>query len=626
MEALANLVYLAAAACFIVGLKRLSSPATARFGNTLASFGMLIAIVATLAFNQILTWDVIIAGMIIGSLIGVLFARKVQMTAMPQMVALLNGFGGGASALVASAEFIRFLSSGAEVPVNVGVSIQLSVLVGGLTFSGSLVAFAKLQELVTGRAVTYPLQKTLNAALLLGTVALVTALLIAPHQPTLFYVLVGISLLLGVLSVIPIGGADMPVVISLLNSYSGIAAAMTGFVINNEGLIISGALVGASGLILTNIMCKAMNRSLANVLFGAFGTGVSAAAEAEGVAGDRVARSVSHEDAAMMLGYAERVVIAPGYGLAVAQAQHEVRVLADLLAKRGVDVKYAIHPVAGRMPGHMNVLLAEANVPYDQLYDMDQINPEFDRTDVAVIIGANDVVNPDARKIDGRAGRHADSGCRSVEARRGAEAKHAAGIRGCGKPSLLRSQDVHAVRRCQGIGQEAGRRSEEARVGWSIARVGRVWLGAPVISCLRVGDQSPFGPRTTRTRCVAPSSARGISRSVSRQRFAVELQARDAAADPVRILDRDLVARRAVAEDDLEAPPGPRHAGIEDQRRAAQAEAEDPLEARPIHPSGRAGVPGPAAAPDVRRLGVDVGGRRRTAPPCSDERRRACSA
>ncbi len=401
MAALVNLVYLAAAACFIVGLKRLSSPATARSGNTLASVGMLVAIVATLVFNQILNWPMIIAGLVIGSAIGALFARTVQMTAMPQMVALLNGFGGGASALVASAEFTRLLSAGAEVPINVGVSIQLSVLIGALTFSGSLIAFGKLQELVTGRAVTYPLQKTVNALLLIGMAALVSWLVIAPQNSTFFIVLVGLSLLLGVLSGMPIGGAYLPVVISLLNSYSGIAAALTGFVINNEGLIISGALVGASGLILTNIMCKAMNRSLTNVLFGAFGTGATAGAQVAGGDGDRVARSVSHEDAAMMLAYADLVVVAPGYGLAVAQAQHEVRELADMLAKKGVEVKYAIHPVAGRMPGHMNVLLAEANVPYDKLYDMDQINPEFDRTDVAVVIGANDVVNPDARKSTG---------------------------------------------------------------------------------------------------------------------------------------------------------------------------------------------------------------------------------
>jgi NAD(P) transhydrogenase subunit beta len=396
--ALAKLAYLAAAVLFIVGLKRLSSPATARSGNRLAALGMLIAIVATLAFEGILTWRLILVGAIIGSTVGAVFARSVKMTAMPQMVALLNGFGGGASQLVASAELLRLLRDGSEVPVNVGVSVQLSVVIGAVTFAGSLVAFGKLQELVTGRAVTYPFQKTVNAVLLATILSLAAWLVVEPQVGWPFILLSGLGLVLGVLSVVPIGGADMPVVISLLNSYSGIAAAMTGFAINNEGLIISGALVGASGIILTNIMCRAMNRSLTNVLFGAFGA-AGGAEEGAGpaAAGDRTVRSVTHEDAAMMLAYARQVVVAPGYGLAVAQAQHEVRELADLLEKRNVVVKYAIHPVAGRMPGHMNVLLAEANVPYDKLYDMDQINPEFERTDVSLIIGANDVVNPAAR-------------------------------------------------------------------------------------------------------------------------------------------------------------------------------------------------------------------------------------
>jgi NAD(P) transhydrogenase subunit beta len=358
---------------------------------------MLIAIVVTLVFQEILGWREIIIGMIVGSLVGGIFARTVKMTGMPQMVALLNGFGGGASALVASAEYSRYLEAGQGIPLNFGVAIQLSVLIGTLTFTGSLIAFGKLQELVTGKAVTYPLQKTLNALLLIGTLGLAVWLMIDPNNPVAFAgVLVGAALL-GVTSVIPIGGADMPVVISLLNSYSGIAAAMTGFVINNEGLIISGALVGASGLILTNIMCRAMNRSLANVLFGAFGATVAEIGGPDGAPGDLTVRSLTHEDAATMLAYARQVVFTPGYGLAVAQAQHEVRELADMLQDRGVQVKYAIHPVAGRMPGHMNVLLAEADVPYDQLYDMDQINPEFTQTDVSVVIGANDVVNPVAR-------------------------------------------------------------------------------------------------------------------------------------------------------------------------------------------------------------------------------------
>ncbi len=395
MIALIKLIYLGAAVCFILGLKRLSHPATARSGNMLAALGMLVAIVATLFDQEILTFPVIIAGIVVGSAVGATFARTVKMTAMPQMVALLNGFGGGASALVAGAEFLR-LQGGVATPINIAITIQLSVLIGSVTFSGSLIAFGKLQELVTGRAVTYPVQKTLNALLFASVLGLI-AWLVVSGQPVPFIVLVGLALLLGVLSVIPIGGADMPVVISLLNSYSGIAAAMTGFVISNSGLIISGALVGASGLILTRIMCKAMNRSLANVLFGAFGSGATEVAAGPAGALERPIKQISAEDASTLLAFARQVVFVPGYGLAVAQAQHVVRELADLLEKRGVEVKYAIHPVAGRMPGHMNVLLAEADVPYDKLFDMDQINPEFDRTDVSVVIGANDVVNPAAR-------------------------------------------------------------------------------------------------------------------------------------------------------------------------------------------------------------------------------------
>ena len=396
MSPLAQLLYLVGAVAFITGLKRLSSPATARSGNLVAAVGMLIAIVVTLVYGGILSFQWIVIGIVVGSGIGAIFARTVKMTDMPQMVALLNGFGGGASALVASAEYLRYQGGVEGLPLNVGISIQLSVLIGAVTFSGSLIAFGKLQGLVTGRAVTYPLQKTVNAVLFLGTLALLVMLVMHPERSDLFWGLMAISLVLGVLSVIPIGGADMPVVISLLNSYSGLAAAMTGFVINNEGLIISGALVGASGLILTNIMCKAMNRSLANVLFGAFGAGGGTAAIA-GPGGDKTVRQISVEDAATMLAYARSVIVVPGYGLAVAQAQHDIRELADLIEARGGEVKYAIHPVAGRMPGHMNVLLAEANVPYDKLRDMDQINPEFERCDVALVVGANDVVNPDAR-------------------------------------------------------------------------------------------------------------------------------------------------------------------------------------------------------------------------------------
>jgi NAD(P) transhydrogenase subunit beta len=397
MDAFIKLFYLGAAVLFIVGLKRLSSPATARSGNAIASVGMLIAIVATAVFTDILSWTMVVIGLIVGSLIGGIVAKTVKMTSMPEMVALLNGFGGGASALVAGAEFLSPVSHvGVGAPFHINLTVGLSVLVGSLTFSGSLVAFAKLQELVTGRAVTYPLQKTLNALLLAVTAGAIVWLVVRPENVWVFVALAGLAFVLGILSVIPIGGADMPVVISLLNSYSGIAAAMTGFVINNEGLVVSGALVGAAGLILTNIMCKAMNRSLTNVLFGAFGSQVAQIGPA-GAAGDKTYREVTHEDCATMMAYARQVVVAPGYGLAVAQAQHEVRELAEGLEKRGVEVKYAIHPVAGRMPGHMNVLLAEANVPYDKLADMDTINPEFDRTDVVLVIGANDVVNPAAR-------------------------------------------------------------------------------------------------------------------------------------------------------------------------------------------------------------------------------------
>jgi len=388
--------YLVAATLFIIGLKRLSSPKTARSGNVLGATGMLIAVAVTLFDREILSFTWIIAGLVLGGLAGAILARTVKMTAMPQMVGLLNGFGGAASALVAGDEYLRFASGATATTADVQITIMLSVLVGTVTFSGSMVAFAKLQELVTGRAVTYPLQKTINALLGLAIVALGVYLIPADPAPGLFATFAVLCLVLGVLLVIPIGGADMPVVIALLNSYSGIAAAATGFVLHNNVLIISGALVGASGLILTNIMCRAMNRSLTNVLFGAFGAtpvAVGAGAAMDG----RTVKDISPEDAAILLAYSRSVIFVPGYGLAVSQAQHNVRELAELLEQRGVDVKYAIHPVAGRMPGHMNVLLAEANVPYDKLYEMERINPEFERTDVAVVIGANDVVNPAAR-------------------------------------------------------------------------------------------------------------------------------------------------------------------------------------------------------------------------------------
>ena len=398
--ALVELSYLLAAALFILGLKRLSSPATAVGGNRLSGLGMLIAIVVTLFDRAIVSYEVIVAGLLVGGALGIWLARAVKMTAMPQMVALLNGMGGGASLLVGGSEFLRSELVGQQLPLDTSITIQLSILIGAVTLSGSLVAFAKLQELMTGRPITFPLQKPVNALAFLAIVALSVHQVRVPESLLWpFYLMCGLSLLLGLLLVVPIGGADMPVVIALLNSYSGLAAAMTGFVIRNDVLIISGALVGSSGIILSQIMCKAMNRSLGNVLFGAFGSagGAISAKSAEGL----TVRQVTPEDAAVQLAYARSVIVVPGYGLAVAQAQHLVRELADLVESRGGEVKYAIHPVAGRMPGHMNVLLAEANVPYNQLYDMDQINGEFERTDVALVVGANDVVNPAARTDPG---------------------------------------------------------------------------------------------------------------------------------------------------------------------------------------------------------------------------------
>ncbi|MBD2355556.1 NAD(P)(+) transhydrogenase (Re/Si-specific) subunit beta [Tolypothrix sp. FACHB-123] len=392
-----QLTYLVAASLFILGLKKLGSPATARNGNVVAAVGMLLAIVATMLDQHVLNYEMILLGLAIGSGIGAIAAYKVQMTEMPQMVGLLNGLGGAASALVAVAEFWRLLDSGSSIPLDVNISMLLDVLIGGVTFTGSFLAFAKLQGLISGSPITFPFQQPFNL-LLLGAYIIGSAyLIVTPDSLPIFLAVVAVSLILGVMFVIPIGGGDMPVVISLLNSLSGVAASAAGFVVMNNMLIIAGALVGASGLILTEIMCKAMNRSLFSVLFSAFGTGGAAAGAAAGGAIDQTVRSIDPEEGAMMLGYARSVVIVPGYGMAVAQAQHSVRELADQLERMGVDVKYAIHPVAGRMPGHMNVLLAEANVAYTQLYDMDDINPQFEQADVALVIGANDVVNPAAR-------------------------------------------------------------------------------------------------------------------------------------------------------------------------------------------------------------------------------------
>ncbi|MDS3859971.1 NAD(P)(+) transhydrogenase (Re/Si-specific) subunit beta [Thermosynechococcaceae cyanobacterium BACA0444] len=397
-----ELSYLAAAALFIIGLKQLGSPATARNGNRLAAVGMLVAVVVTLIDRQVVSFEMILLAMALGSAIGVVLAYRVAMTDMPQMVGILNGLGGAASALVAMGEFWRLVTTGETLTTSSLVTILLGVLIGGITLTGSLVAFAKLQGLIPGSPVRFPLQQAVNAALVIAFLAGSAYLFVDPNQLPLFWGLTAVASVIGVLMVIPIGGADMPVVVSLLNSLSGVAASAAGFVVGNSMLIIAGALVGASGLILTQIMCKAMNRSLLNVLFSGFGSGPAVGATTGSGAGtQQPVRTLEAEEGAMMLGYAKSVVIIPGYGMAVAQAQHSVKELADQLERLGVDVKYAIHPVAGRMPGHMNVLLAEANVPYPQLRDMDDINPEFEHVDVALVIGANDVVNPAARSNPG---------------------------------------------------------------------------------------------------------------------------------------------------------------------------------------------------------------------------------
>jgi NAD(P) transhydrogenase subunit beta len=393
---LVQFAYLVAAVLLILGMRNLSSAKTAPQGNLIASLGMLVAIVATLLVQGVVDYVVIFAGIVVGSGIGLVLAQRIEMTAMPQMVALLNGFGGGASALVATAEFLSYQRSGTAPEGVVPYAIVAGVLIGCITFTGSLIAFAKLQELMRGAAITYPLQNISNLLMGIAVIALGAMVVMDSSVVGPYWILTGLSLMLGILLVIPIGGADMPVVISLLNSYSGLAACATGFVLGNSGLVISGSLVGASGIILTKIMCDAMNRSLANVLFSAFGAGADGAGPvAEGDQG--TAKGYTPEDAAVIFANARSVIIVPGYGMAVAQAQHAVRELGDLLQASGIRVQYAIHPVAGRMPGHMNVLLAEADVPYEQLVEMDEINAEFPETDVALVIGANDVVNPQAR-------------------------------------------------------------------------------------------------------------------------------------------------------------------------------------------------------------------------------------
>ena len=398
---LSNLLYLITIVTFILALRFLSNPAHARRGNQIGALGMLLAVIVTWIKTGGTSWWALALGMLIGGGFGAVAARRVKMTAMPQMVALFNGVGGGAAALIALAELHKILPNPGRPKLDIGVAIVLSGLIGAISFAGSMVAFAKLQELIQGRPITYPGQKFVNLALLAACVGIGVTLVSGVQDEWLLWVVIGGAALFGVLFVLPIGGADMPVVISLLNAFTGLAVAVGGFELENNVLIVSGMLVGASGTLLTTLMGRAMNRSIANVLFGAFGQVSPQAAAAAAATDGGTVRSASAEDVAVMLAYAQKVVFVPGYGLAVAQAQHDVRQLADLLESRGVEVSYAIHPVAGRMPGHMNVLLAEANVPYPQLKEMDEANPEFSRTDVAVVVGANDVVNPDARNNHG---------------------------------------------------------------------------------------------------------------------------------------------------------------------------------------------------------------------------------
>lgn len=395
-ETIIAIAYIVSAVLFIFGLKRLSSPATARSGNQLAAFGMGIALAATLLDRQILSFWTIAIGMLVGAGIGTYFARTVQMTAMPQMVALFNGMGGATAALVSVAEYIRLSNTGEFIGAGEAASIVLGTMIGAISFTGSLIAFGKLQEILPGRPIQFPLQSLLNGLVLVAILAIGAMIVVGNTGTTGLWGLFALALALGVMFVLPIGGGDMPVVISILNSLTGLAAALTGLVLHNQMLVVAGVLVGASGTLLTLLMSTAMNRSVGNVLFGAFG-GAPMAEGGTAAAVTRPIKQTTAEDTAIALAYARSVVIVPGYGLAVAEAQHTVRELATDLEKRGVDVKYAIHPVAGRMPGHMNVLLAEANVPYDQLLEMDQVNGDFAQTDVVLVVGANDVVNPAAR-------------------------------------------------------------------------------------------------------------------------------------------------------------------------------------------------------------------------------------
>ena len=394
-----SLAYLVAAVLFILGLIELSSPKSARRGNQIAAVGMVIALGATIPLLHFTTAGIVITiiGILIGVPIGAIGARQVKMTAIPQMVALFNGVGGGAAAVVAVSEL---LLKGSHPAFAIAFPSVFSIVIGSVSFAGSLIAFSKLQALLTGTPITYPGQQIVNGVLALAILGLAVYLIAVASTPVIFVPLLILGLVLGVAFVLPIGGADMPVVISMLNAFTGLAVAASGFVLGNFALIVAGTLVGASGTLLTKLMSDAMGRSLGNVLFGAFGTVTAGPAGATSAEGKSV-RSGTPEDIGTLLAYSRKVIIVPGYGLAVAQGQHAVKELADELEKRGVEVEYAIHPVAGRMPGHMNVLLAEANVPYEQLKEMDQINDEFKSTDVALVVGANDVVNPAAENSPG---------------------------------------------------------------------------------------------------------------------------------------------------------------------------------------------------------------------------------
>jgi NAD(P) transhydrogenase subunit beta len=398
LDVLTYLVWLVASVTFILALKFLASPQSARRGNQLGAVGMTLVVVWTFFTTDGMfeNWWIIVVGGVIGSILGVVSARRVPMTAMPQMVAIFNGAGGGAAAVVAAAEFLRDARPGEVLPLAFIIATLLGAIIGSVSLTGSIVAFGKLQGLIAPRPVRYPGSQIVTAVLFLAVVGLGVYVAAVEASVPLFLLFCVLSLVLGVQLVMPIGGADMPVVISLLNSYTGIAVAATGFTLGNYALLIAGTLVGASGAILTQLMTRAMNRSLFNVLFAGFGTG--GGTTAAGPEGEESLRETTAEDAAVLMAYGKRVVIVPGYGMAVAQAQGPVRELMDLLLAKGVDVQFAIHPVAGRMPGHMNVLLAEANVPYDRLKEMDEINDDFADTDVALVIGANDVVNPLARE------------------------------------------------------------------------------------------------------------------------------------------------------------------------------------------------------------------------------------